>query len=919
MNIKYRLVLVFIFIILISSLPLALFILGREEREKISLITGQGELNSRVLARSAMNILLMNGGDIPTSKVDAREMLSMFEPLGASGLVYADCAVLSARPGINGLILASHVNTDHLRTPPFPADRLPESELASVRVRTGIVTRTLPGITGTCYEFTALGAPQGKNPITLGRLIFSEEIILEPISRVRRLMYALMAAAVLLVGAVALVFSRFISRPIEDLISGVSRIEVGDLSQRLPVKGRDEIGRLATTFNHMLTMIDLHLNELANTNRELRRLDILKDEFLANTSHELRTPISGMMGLAESLLAGSAGPLDDAARRDLDLIVRSGRRLTGLVNDILDFSRLKNRDITLEFAAVDLHAVAELVVSTLRPVLEKKGLEARNLVPPESLFAEADVNRLQQVFMNLVGNAVKFTERGSIAITAKEDPASPGMIIVSVEDTGIGIPGEKMGVIFESFEQADGSISRVYGGTGLGLSIAKKIVELHGGTIRAESIEGRGSVFTFTLRRADQAAAPARQSLSGMNGAALPLPVFEELSAGALPAGPQRGRGARTILVVDDDAVILRVLSNYLTLAGYAVTTSLTGTGALEILEAGAVPDLIILDVMLPRVSGYDIARTIRKTHPPHLLPIIMLTARSMPADVVAGIQAGASDYLTKPVHREELLARVANLVSMKESAREHGELSLLKRDLDIAHEIQQSLILREIPSVDGASIAIRYQAMTELGGDFYDIQSPGDGTLAVLVADVSGHGISAALICSMLKVAYAFHFNETADPGALFGMINSTVCGFTSGQFITACFARVDIGKKKITYSNAGHWPIMVLHRGGEVEYALDDGIPFGWDPGARYGAREYSLRSGDRVLLYTDGIVECRNSSGAMFGTERLIGAAGPSGAAPAGESADSVMAALKDWAGTDGKSGFNDDITLAIIDIT
>lgn len=914
MKIKYRLVIVFIFIILISSLPLALYILGREEREKISLITSQGVLNTRVLARSTMNILLGNGGDIPMSKVDAREMMEMFAPLSSSGLIRADCAVISARPEINGLILAGY-------TAPgisFPSrDRIDMKEISKATEKGTLTVRTLPGIGGKCYEFTALGVPAGKAALCLGRLVFSEEIILEPISRVRRLMYILMAAAILLVSVVALVFSRFISQPIEELTSGVANIDVGDLGQKLPVRGRDEIGKLATTFNHMLTMIDLHLAQLVTANRELQRLDLLKDEFLANTSHELRSPISGMIGLAESLLAGSSGPVSDTARRDLDLIVHSGRRLTRMVNDILDFSRLKNRDIALELEVVDVHAVAELVFSILRPMMDRKGIEPRNLIPPENLYAEADPNRLQQIIMNLAGNAVKFTDHGAVSIAA--EAGAEDMITITVEDTGIGIPGDKLAVIFEPFEQADGSISRVYGGSGLGLSIVKKLVELHGGSITVDSKESHGSRFSFTLRR-------ARRDVSSMP-AVIPAirdtvaPAILEDDDAALPAleASAKKSGSHTILVVDDDPVILRVLTNYLELEGYSVKTALSGGEALEMLDAAPVPDLIILDVMLPRLSGYDVARAVRKKHPPHSLPIIMLTARNMPADVITGIQAGANDYLVKPVHREELAVRVTNLVAMKESAREHHALDVLKRDLVIAHEIQESLILSTLPAVEGATLAVRYHAMAELGGDFYDIQALGDGVLAVLIADVSGHGIGAALICSMLKVAYAFHLEETTDPAALLRKINVTMSGFTHGQFITAFFALVDTRNGKFSYANAGHWPAMIVRKDvAAMESVSGNGIPFGWSDDYQYEQTALDLMPGDRIIFYTDGLVECRDAAGSFFGTHRMIEVVEAHRTASPEYCADAIMRSLREWSGHADEDGFGDDVTLIITGI-
>ncbi len=908
MKIKYRLVLVFIFIILISTLPLALLILDREEKEKIALIADQGVLNCRLLARSTRNILMANGGDIPTSRVDAREMMAIFTPLVRSGLVHADCAIVSARQDTHGIVLARY------SAPGFSShgkDRIDAGEMERLASWSVMNAITIPGLHGRFYEFTAPGSPSGKEAICLGRLVFSEEEILKPVSRVRRLMYALIAAAILLVSVVALVVSRFISRPIEELTQEVADIDVGNLGQKLSIRGSGEIGKLATTFNHMLTMIDLHLSRLVETNRELRRLDALKDEFLANTSHELRTPVSGMIGLAESLLAGASGPVDETARRDLELIVRSGRRLSRLVGDILDFSRLKNRDISLELGTVDLHAVAGLVFSVLRPVMERKGIEARNLLEPGTWFAEADPNRLQQVIMNLAGNAVKFTDQGYVSISARDDAA--GMTAVTVEDTGPGIPADSRTRIFEPFEQADGSISRTHGGTGLGLTIVKKLVELHGGTVSVQSEEGRGSRFTFTLRRATPAGDTARAVLPLEPAAASPS-IIEDIPA--LPSVSRKLSGSHTILVVDDDPVILRVLDNYLTLEGYSVVTALTGSEALELVESGALPDLIILDVMLPRISGYDVARAIREKHPPHELPIIMLSAKNMPADAVTGIGAGANDFLVKPLGREELAVRVNNLVAMKESAREHRKLDVLKRDLDIAHEIQQSLILRTLPEIRGASIAVRYQAMAELGGDFYDIHSLGDGVLAVLIADVSGHGIAAALICSMLRVAYAFHLLETTDPAALMERINATMGDLTHGQFITALFAVVDIPGRKLSCASAGHWPAAILRNHGEAShFPPDTGIPFGWDPAFRYTGATTELASGDRIVCYTDGLVECRNASNELFGTERTIQASARERAGSPEECAESILSGLRAWHGA---RGFDDDVTLIIIDI-
>jgi signal transduction histidine kinase len=226
--------------------------------------------------------------------------------------------------------------------------------------------------------------------------------------------------------------------------------------------------------------------------QQLRQVDKLKDQFLANTSHELRTPLNGIVGLSESLL-GKVNSPDE--KEDLELIISSGRRLSNLVNDILDFSRLKEHDLQLKLGPVDIHAVTDLCLRVNRHMIGNKNIELINNIAPNIAYCLADENRLQQILQNLVANAIKFTSQGRVTIDASE---LDGMIITSVSDTGIGIPVEKQESIFNEFEQVDGSIGREFGGTGLGLSITRYLVELHGGTIGVVSEPGKGSVFSFT-------------------------------------------------------------------------------------------------------------------------------------------------------------------------------------------------------------------------------------------------------------------------------------------------------------------------------------------------------------------------------------------------------------------------------------
>ncbi len=388
---------------------------------------------------------------------------------------------------------------------------------------------------------------------------------------------------------------------------------------------------------------------------QLARVDKLKDQFLANTSHELRTPLNGIIGLSESLLEKTNDP---DQKEDLSLIISSGKRLSNLVNDILDFSKLKSKEIELQIKSIGLQSLVSVVVKTNLPLIAGKTLELINAVPDELPLIQADENRLQQILYNLIGNAVKFTEKGQVKVEAFEEK---GMLKIGVTDTGIGIPQDKKDAIFQEFEQADGSISREFAGTGLGLSISKKLVELHNGEMWVESEIGKGSTFYFTLPISDkfESIAPKKEISIVENQQklkkepAIDYAQNELLQSEILPAN-----NGFKILVVDDEPINQKVLKNHLS-ENYRIVPAMNGEEALKILETGEKFDLVLLDVMMPRLSGYEVCKKIRETYLSNELPIIMVTAKNQVTDMVHGLEIGANDYVTKPFSKDEFLARV--------------------------------------------------------------------------------------------------------------------------------------------------------------------------------------------------------------------------------------------------------------------
>ncbi|MFC1848625.1 two-component regulator propeller domain-containing protein [candidate division CSSED10-310 bacterium] len=397
---------------------------------------------------------------------------------------------------------------------------------------------------------------------------------------------------------------------------------------------------------------------------KLRKVDKLKDEFLANTSHELRTPLAGIIGITESLVDGATGPLAPETSENLSLILSSGNRLLLLVNDILDFSKLKSDELILQRKAIDMRQIAEIVLKQSKPLLSGKPITLRNEIKPDIPAVDGDENRLQQIMHNLVSNAIKFTDSGVIIISGM---AENQQVHISVTDTGIGIPADKLHDIFASFEQVDGSIQREYGGTGLGLSITKKLIELHGGTIIVASTLGQGSKFTFTVPTSSKEIVQSESSETKQSLFREDHPVD---MAQQIPAVPE---GALKILVVDDELINVKVLTNLLSLSQYDVIQTMSGSEALALLEEGLKPDLVLLDLMMPKMSGYEVCKKIREKYAMTELSIIMLTAKNQIADLVDGFEAGANDYLTKPFSKGELLARIKTHINLSNINRSYS------------------------------------------------------------------------------------------------------------------------------------------------------------------------------------------------------------------------------------------------------
>jgi signal transduction histidine kinase/DNA-binding response OmpR family regulator len=927
--------------------------------------------------------------------------------------------------------------------------------------------------------FSGSETVQGTDVNRAAVFTYGTEQVESTIAAMRR-SYLWQTAIFILLGLLVAAFeSEMVTRPVQRLTSGAQKLRSGELTYRVPVKGSDELATLAASFNEMAESLLASQRELVSANarlerqnHELKELDKLKDQFLANTSHELRTPINGILGLVSAVVGGADGPLNSKQQRHLAMVKDSTENLKDLINRLLDLSKMRMQGIQLEprrFALSDLVPQLQTLGAGL---LAQKPIQLSIELPPDLPEVFGDPDRIRQVLSDLLGNAAKFTQKGRIRLCAKEKDDE---VLVFVADTGIGIQREMHQAIFEEFRQVDGGASRQYEGTGLGLAISKRTVEAHGGKIWVDSEPGQGSTFYFTLPtkafapevvpveppkttvviepekeqpeaprangapKSEPARAPERRApagtgervlvvddmavnveslalqleshgyrplratsgqqalqilsenpsqavitdvmMPGMTGYDLcrairstrghqrtpvvlltaqagtvqdkllgfeagatdyvvkpfePAELFARLHTllhpptapgeiggnetnydtildrrtGSSAAAPAHGRihlgqGER-ILCVDDNPMNLEVLKTQLEAANFKVDLAKDGVEALEKIEK-AQPDLMLIDLMMPRMDGYELCEKIKADPTLRAIPLVIVSARDRAEDEIYAFKLGVADYVTKPFDGQVLAAKISAMFAL---TRAHEALGKLNSTLELARKVQQSVMPAGVVDLPGATLRGFTQAADETGGDWYGyLVSPAGDRITLVLADVEGHGVPAALLTLVTATIKSIlslidGANSTASeailgeltklgdpvarrvtallaaphsPGRLLELLNAVFLEMKSTLTMSCLALTLQPKTGLVTYALAAHPPPHFLRVSPGPEQQV-------WGaPSSHIGSAEThfeeqttTLQPGDSVVCFSDGLPEASNPQGAPFhyrGIRRLL----------------------------------------------
>ena len=644
---------------------------------------------------------------------------------------------------------------------------------------------------------------------------------------------------------------------------------------------------LAASFMVILVLVPTYFGVLVNSLAKIRdelvtkekaqvdllkQMDNMKTTFFANISHEFRTPIALTLGSLD-MIERDAGE----TAKQIPIVRRNQNRLLQLINQILDLEKMEQGGLDLKFSPLaNLDQFLIRRAEQFQAMAVKKSLKlnvrvATNLKPGD-IYVDPD--NLDKVVFNLLSNTFKFTVKGEITLSANLED---NKLVIAVSDSGMGIKNDQLSLIFDRFRQATGSVSKDYAGTGIGLSLVQEIVKLHGGEIQVQSEYGKGTTFYVKLLLGK-----SNLTENQINPNIYIEDESEKNQVETINEGLSDTAGInehkkwnekflinfdpkkKTILYVDDNYDLRNYLINLLS-ESYNLLLAWDGIAALEILEKHT-PDLILSDLMMPRLDGEGLIKKIRMNPDLREIPFVILTAKAMESTKFDLLDAGADDFLFKPFSRDELLVRVRNLLSLREKT------TLARRELLEAKKIQRSLLPPENIEFDQMAVGVLYKPCDTLSGDFYDVLESEDFILCY-VADVTSHGTSAAQITYLIKstLKSLFEENPSATVSHILKQFAKRYTDYKLDYGIGMQIFKLDSKKQILTYTNSNSPTAFLKYSDGFKSLDLDVNplidAKFFKDATDVFIEKKINFKLGVSVLFFTDGCIELSTKNGQTY----------------------------------------------------
>ena len=632
------------------------FLQVRQQRERQERLINGGFRSHATESEQLINRLIEDRGNQPSKQLQAQKTLTELLQVEKHAFRYFDSLnathVNLARKALGNTLASLHA----LGRASSSIDKMQTEELdRQLRLYQQSFTEAVQLIRANLYLTNVVMAAEAYEILYQAKKLAAlvnrdiertENTILSNFRKAGQVLVSAGIGLLVLLVLASTIIGQSITRPINRLAQTFDRLTRGDPVARIPEYPlNDEIGQLTLAAGafHRKNQEIHELNDsleqkVVERTAQLESANAAKTQFLAHMSHEIRTPMNAVLGLAQLL---GEEPLTPGQAAMVRHISESGQNLLHIINDILDFSKIEAGQIRIDYQAFTLASVLQHIQNLLRQSAENKHLKFSISCPecPTDTLV-GDPLRIEQVLINLLGNAIKFTEQGAVSLSVAPVSATPGLLRLrfEVRDSGIGMSAETQAALFKPFSQGDDSITRRFGGTGLGLSISKRMVELMNGEMGVISAEGQGSTFWFELPLEQICETDTSPSRAGADSS-----VQE-------PAGPQLG-GLR-VLAVDDNRINLMVLEKALSNEGALVTLAGDGQQCLQILEAQPHGfDIVLMDVQMPVMDGLTATRAIRNNAELARLPVIALTAGVLPEERQAALDAGVNDFMAKPLN----------------------------------------------------------------------------------------------------------------------------------------------------------------------------------------------------------------------------------------------------------------------------